>query len=52
MVGGCEWEEMKVDRPGRLVLRCHVFQDSIVIISGKYDGVGVVSEGRCASVVV
>lgn len=34
MVGGYEWKEMKVDRPGRLVLRCDVVHDSIVRIVG------------------
>ena len=40
MVGGCEWEEIKVDRPGRLLLRCHALQDSIVVNFGKSDGGG------------
>ena len=43
MAGGSGWEEMKVDRPGRLVLRCHTFQDNILVDYGKSNGVGVMS---------
>lgn len=40
LAGGCEWEERKVNRPVRLVLRCLVFQDSIVVGSSGVMGVG------------
>lgn len=40
LAGGCEWEERKVDRPGRLLLRCLVFQDNIVVGSSGVMGMG------------
>lgn len=42
MVGGYEWKEMKVDRPRRLVLRCHVLHNSIMVNSKKFIGVRIV----------